>query len=93
MGKGTSPPVNAPGALLDGRGYDSPEAFKRPLVADLDKFGEAFVEQLPTFALRRVMTVEDVVGLKAVALAAGKGGCKLQTFLKALVLSDLFPTR
>lgn len=92
-GKGANPPVSARGTLPDGREYDGPEAFKRLLVADLDRFAEAFVEQLATFALRRVMTVDDTAALKAVALAAGKDDYKLRTALEALVLSDLFLKR
>ena len=92
-GKGANPPVSARGTLPDGREYDGPEAFKRLLVADLDRFAEAFVEQLATFALRRVMTVDDTAALKTVAVAAGKGDYKLRTALEALVLSDLFLKR
>ncbi|NBV20527.1 MAG: DUF1592 domain-containing protein [Proteobacteria bacterium] len=92
-GKGANPPVNAGGKLVDGRAYDGPEAFKQLLVQDLDRFAEAFVEQLATFALRRAMTIDDAAALKAVASAAGRNEYKLQATLEAFVLSDFFQKR
>ena len=92
-GKGANPPVNASGRLADGRAHDGPDAFKQLLVQDLDRFAEAFVEQLATFALRRAMTIDDASALKAVARAAGKGDYKLQITLENLVFSDFFQKR
>ena len=92
-GKGANPPVNASGKLADGRTYDGPEGFKQLLVQDLDRFAEAFVEQLATFALRRAMTVDDASAVKAIALTAGKDNYKLRPILEALVSSELFQKR
>ena len=92
-GQGANPPVNASGALADGRTYAGPEAFKKLLVQDIDRFAEAFVEQLATFALRRAMALDDRAAIKAVAGAVKKGDYKLQTTIESLVLSDLFQKR
>ena len=51
--------MNASGTLPDGRASLGPDEFKHLLVQDLDRFAGAFVEQLATFALRRVMTIDD----------------------------------
>ena len=92
-GKGANPPVNANGKLADGRAYDGPDTFKQLLVQDLDRFAEAFVEQLATFALRRAMTLDDASALKNIALTARKDNYKLLPILEALVSSELFQKR
>ncbi len=92
-GQGANPPVNASGALADGRSYDGPEAFKKLLLQDMDRFAEAFVEQLATFALRRAMTVDDRAAIRAIALEAKARDYQLQSTLEGLILSDLFQKR
>ena len=72
---------------------ESPDEFKQLLVKDLDRFAEAFVEQLATYALRRVMTIDDAAKIKAITAASKKDGCKLRTVIENLVLSDLFQKR
>ena len=64
----TNSPVNASGTMADGRPYDGPDEFKQLLVQDLDRFAEAFVEQLATFALRRVMTTNDAKQIKELTM-------------------------
>lgn len=92
-GKGDDPPVNASGKLADGRPYDGSDEFKRLLVQDVDRFAEAFVEQLATYALRRVMTVDDAAQIKAVAVASKKDDHRLRTIVENLVMSDLLQKR
>jgi len=92
-GKGANPPVNASGVLSDGRAFDGPDEFKALLAADLDRFAEAFVGQLATFALRRVMTVDDAPRIKAIAEAAKADGYPLRAILENFVTSDLFLQR
>ena len=67
-----------------------PDEFNPLLVQGLDRFAEAFVEQLATFALRRVMTNDDASQIKAIALAAKKDGYKLRGMIESLVQTDLF---
>ena len=92
-GKGNDPPVNANGKLPDGRTYNGADEFKQLLVQDVDRFAEAFVEQLATYALRRVMTIDDAAQIKAIAAASQKDGYKLRTVIENLVLSELFQKR
>ncbi|HEX3943735.1 MAG TPA: DUF1588 domain-containing protein, partial [Rhizomicrobium sp.] len=88
-GKGDDPPVNASGKLTDGRPYSGPDEFKQLLAQDVDRFAEAFVEQLATYALRRVMTIDDAAQIKAIAVASKKDDYGLRAVLENLVMSDL----
>lgn len=92
-GRGDDPTVKASGSFPDGRAYAGPEEFKKLLGNDLDRFAEAFVEQLATFALRRVMTIDDREQIKAIATASKPSGYPLRTVVKNLVMSDLFQRR
>jgi hypothetical protein len=92
-GKGANPPVNASGQLPDGRSFAGPDEFKALLAADLDRFAEAFVSQLATFALRRAMTVDDAPRIKAIAEATKSEGYPLRAVIESFVTSDLFQQR
>jgi mono/diheme cytochrome c family protein len=92
-GQGANPPVNASGKLPDGRPFRGPDEFGRLLVQDIDRFAEAFVEQLATYALRRVMTIDDAAQIRAIAAASKKDGYKLRTVVENLITSDLFQKR
>ncbi len=92
-GQGANPIVNASGTMADGRAYTSAEEFKQLLAQDLDRFGEAFVEQLATFALRRAMTVDDAAALKALARECKKDDYRLKTVIEQFVVSELFQKR
>jgi hypothetical protein len=92
-GKGNNPPVNASSSLPDGRVYKGSEEFKHRLVEDIDRFAIAFVEQLATFALRRVMTIDDASEIREIAAASKTGSYKLQTIIEQFVMSDLFQKR
>ena len=63
---------------------------KQILVADFDRFAEAFVKQVVTFALRRVMTTVDRAQITSIVTASKPGGYRLRTVVESLVLSDLF---
>ncbi|QDU96609.1 DUF1592 domain-containing protein [Lignipirellula cremea] len=92
-GKGENPPVNAAGVLPDGQAFAGPDEFKALLAADLDRFAEAFVGQLATFALRRAMTVDDAPRIQAIAKASKADDYRLRTVLENFVTSDLFLQR
>ena len=92
-GKGDDPPVNATGKLADGRPYNGADEFKQLLAQDLDRFAEAFVEQLATYSLRRVMTIDDGAQIKAIAAASKNDGYKLRAIIEHLVMSDLMRKR
>ena len=92
-GQGANPPVQPGGALPDGRTFQSPEEFKQLLAQEVDRFAEAFVEQLATYALRRVMTIDDAAQIKAIAQASQKEEYRLRAVIENFVLSDLFQKR
>jgi hypothetical protein len=92
-GKGKNPAVNASGELPDGRKFNGPKEFKALLVQDQDRFAEAFIEQLATYALRRVMTIDDADQIKAIAKASKEDHYRLRTVIENFVLSDLFRKR
>ena len=92
-GQGDNPQVKASGKLPDGRSYAGPDEFKQLLAQDIDRFAEAFVEQIATFALRRMMTVDDRAQIKAIAQATKQDGYKLRVVIKQFVTSDLFMKR
>jgi hypothetical protein len=92
-GKGEDPPVNASGKLPDGRAYRDTAEFKQLLASDLDRFAEAFVEQLATYALRRVMTIDDASQIKAIARASKQDDFRIREVIEHFVMSDLFQKR
>lgn len=92
-GKGDDPVVNASGKLPDGRSYKNSDEFKQLLVQDTDRFAEAFVEQLATYALRRVMTIDDAAQIKAISQSSKQDDYKLRSVIENLVLSELFQKR
>lgn len=92
-GKGVNPPIKAHGLLPDGRKFDGPDQFKQRLADDIDRFAEAFVEQLATFALRRVMTIDDAAHIQAIAEASQADGNRLRAVIEHLVTSELFQKR
>ena len=92
-GSGENPKVDATGEMVDGRKYSNAIEFKKLLVEDVDKFNAAFIEKLATFALRRVMTVDDRDPLAGLAKQSKAADYRLVAAVEALVLSDLFQKR
>jgi hypothetical protein len=92
-GKGDDPLIDASGVLPNGLAFKGQDDFKQLLAKDLDRFAEAFVEQLATFALRRVMTIDDAEQIKTIAQASKQDGYRLRTVIENLVLSELFQKR
>ena len=92
-GQGENPPVNATGRLPNGSAYNGPDEFKHLLAADMDRFATAFTGQLATYALRRVMTIDDAAQIKAITQAGKKNDYKLRKMIENLVTSELFKRR
>jgi len=92
-GTGDNPPVDASGVLLGGKPFSGPGEFKKLLVSDIDRFAEAFIGQLATYATRRVMTIDDASAIRAVAASCRKDGYRLGDIMVALVSSELFRKR
>lgn len=92
-GVGENPKVDASGVFLDGRTFKGPKEFKKLLAEDDDRLAEAFLEQLATYALRRVMTVDDIHELHEIAKSQKENRYRLRSLIRAFVLSDLFQRR
>ena len=91
-GVGDDPPVDASGKLPDGRTFANPAEFKKLLAGD-ERLAGAFLEQLATYALRRVMTVDDMEAIHSIAKATRDEGHGVKTLVRQLILSDLFQKR
>ena len=92
-GVGDDPPVDASGVLPGGKAFAGPSEFKKLLAEDDARLAEAFLEQLATYALRRVMTVDDTEQLRSIVAKAKADGYRLQSLVRGLVLSELFQKR
>jgi len=92
-GLGDDPRVDASGVLPDGRTFTGPREFKKLLAQDDARLAEAFLEQLATYALRRVMTVDDTEQLRSIVTSTKDGDYRLQSLIRGLVMSELFQQR
>ncbi len=92
-GHGDNPPVDASGTLPDGRSFSGPHEFKKLLAANEERLAHAFVEQLATYALRRVTTVDDKEQLQAIVKSAKEDGYGVRTLIRGLATSKLFRQR
>ena len=93
LGVGNNPKVDASGELIDGRKFADAAAFKKLLLEDVDKFNAAFLEKLATFALRRVMTIDDRPALARLAQQSKAADYRLNAIIEALVTSEMFQRR
>ena len=92
-GKGEDPLVDASGVMSDGRPFTGAVEFKRLMIEDRDKVARAFIEHLCTYALRRVLTVDDRDDLKAIQEQAKKNQYGVRSIVRAVALSDLIQKR
>jgi len=92
-GTGDDPPVDASGVMPDGREFHDAQGFKQLLLEDRDRFLEAFVEHLCTYALRRVLTVDDRDGVQAIVEEAKQNKYQLRDIVRAVAMSDLIQKR
>lgn len=92
-GVGEHPPADASGVLPDGRQFRDAVEFRRLLLADRERITRGFVEHLCTYALRRVLTVDDRADVQAIVDAALANNYGVQDLVRAVVLSDLFSKR
>jgi Protein of unknown function (DUF1592)/Protein of unknown function (DUF1588)/Protein of unknown function (DUF1595)/Protein of unknown function (DUF1587)/Protein of unknown function (DUF1585)/Planctomycete cytochrome C len=92
-GTGADPLLDPSGVLPDGRPFQDSVQFKRLLLDDRDKFLHAFVEHLCTYALRRVLTVDDREAVSGIVEEAKKGKAGLKDIVRLVALSDLIGKR
>ena len=92
-GQGEDPLVDASGELPNGKTFKGPSDFKLGLAEDKDRFAEALTKQLATFALRRLMTIDDQSQIQQITQSTASNNHRLRDLVEALVLSDLFQQR
>jgi len=92
-GVGEDPLVDASGVLPDGRPFTNSVQFKQLLLEDRDKIARAFIEQLCTYSLRRVLTVDDSDNLKLIEEVAKKNDYRVKDIVRAVALSELMRKR
>jgi mono/diheme cytochrome c family protein len=92
-GTGDDPPVDPTGTMPDGRKFADANEFKQLLLEDRDRFLQAFVEQLCTYGLRRVLTVDDREDIQAIVSEAKQKNYRLQDIVRAVALSELMRKR
>jgi hypothetical protein len=92
-GIGNDPPIDPSGILPDGRSFRDSVQFKQLLLEDDDQVARAFIEHLSTYALRRVLTVDDQDDLNAIAAEAKKKGYGVREIIRAVAQSDLLRKR
>jgi len=92
-GVGKNPPVDASGTLIDGRTFNGSVEFKELLLDDRDRFARAFIEHLCTYALRRVLTVDDKDDISLILSEAKKKNFHIKDIIRAVAVSDLLRKR
>lgn len=93
QGVGKDPAIDPSGVLPDGRAFKDSVEFKKLLLEDREQIARAFIEQLCTYALRRVLTVDDQEDLSAIATEAKKNEFRIEEIIRAVALSDLLRKR
>ena len=92
-GVGEDPVVDASGVLPDGRPFQDSVQFKRRLLDDRERIARAFIEHVCTYALRRVLTVDDEDDLKTIQAEAKRSDYRVRDILRAVARSDLIRKR
>ena len=92
-GKGDNPAVDASGSLPDGRSFKNSKEIKQLLVEDRDKIARALIEHLCTYALRRVLTVDDREDITVILNEAKQTDLRVKDIVRAVANSDLMRKR
>jgi len=79
--------------LPDGRPFSDSIHFKQLLLEDRDKVARAFIEHLCTYALRRVLTVDDADDIQSIVEEAKNNDYRVKDIVRAVALSDLMRKR
>ncbi len=67
--------------------------FKTLLIEDRSHIARAFIEHLCTYALRRVLTVDDQADLKQIEADAKNSEYRIRDIIRAVAMSDLIRKR
>ena len=92
-GLGDDPLIDASGSMPDGRAFKDSNQFKQLLIEDRDQIARAFIEQLCTYALRRVLTLDDQDDLKALEIEAKKNQYRVKDIIRAVANSEIIRKR
>lgn len=92
-GTGNDPLLDASGVLPDGRPFKDSVQFKRLLLEDRDRFLHAFVEHLCTYALRRVLTVDDQDDLNRIVAEVKKTQRGIRDIINTVAVSEMMRKR
>ena len=93
QGVGDDPPIDPSGELPDGRSFTDPVHFKRLLLEDREQVARAFIEHLCTYALRRVLTVDDSDDVAAILAEAKRHEFRIRDTVRAVAASELIKKR
>jgi hypothetical protein len=92
-GVGDDPLVDASGALTDGRTFTDSITFKRLLLEDRDAVAGAFIEHLCTYALRRVLTIDDQDDINEIVEETREDNYQIRDIVRAVACSNLLRRR
>lgn len=92
-GVGEDPLIDASGVMPDGRPFADSDQFKRLLLGDRDKVARAFIEHVCTYALRRVLTVDDRDHIRAIVDEAKRYRYGVRDIVLAVAMSELIMKR
>ena len=92
-GLGEDPLIDPSGLMPDGRAFKDATEFKRLLLEDRDKVVRAFIEHLCTYALRRVLTVDDSDDIKAIVANVNSNQNGVRDIVRAVAQSELMGKR
>jgi hypothetical protein len=92
-GIGEDPVIDSSGLMPSGQQFKDSVDFKRLLVEDRDKIAKAFIEHLCTYALRRVLTVDDQEDVDLIQAEAKKNAYGVKDMVRAVMMSELIRKR
>ncbi len=92
-GVGQDPRIDASGVLPDGRTFKDSAEFKQRMLEDRDRLAKALIEHLCTYALRRVLTIDDQEDIQSIVIEAKKCEYRLKDIIRAVAISDLIQKR
>jgi hypothetical protein len=83
-------PINMSGQLFRQQSFSNVAEFKEAILHDKDRFCRALAGHLLSFALARKLGPADELSLDAITQAAARDGYRMQTLIRAIILSDSF---
>ncbi len=87
------PPVDATGALLDGRAFDGFQQFRNLIAADPDTLTRSLATKLLTFATGREMGFSDREEINRVVAESAKSNHALRDLIHLVVTSEIFRSK